>query len=168
MRLCVYAAIIVESNRLDIILSFPPHPTQAGCVFVQGVQAPAIAIMLPVIMRGLQDQRDAIVRRVSLIIENMCAVVADPKEAYPLLPKVLLMAQAALERTSDPEARAVVRRAVLAMQRLAKVLLFPPKSNTHSTVSFFISPWRRGLIIFQGYKRSVYDAIENSSEYYLT
>ena len=52
----------------------------AGCVFVQEVEAAALAITTPILLRGLNGKTD-VKRKCCIIIENMCKLVNDPKEA---------------------------------------------------------------------------------------
>merc|ERR1719284_1626090 len=50
----------------------------AGCIFVQNVETPALAAMLPVLSRGLNDKNEEVKRTCCLIVDNMCKVVEDP------------------------------------------------------------------------------------------
>ena len=75
--------------------------------------------MLPVLIRGLQQNSDKTIRRTCVIIENMCKVVEDPTEAHPLLPKVFPLVTSRLESVSDPDAREVVERAHKQLQTLS-------------------------------------------------
>jgi len=50
----------------------------AGCVFIQNVETPALAIMLPVLTRGLHDKAEKVKRTCRLSVDNMCKVVEDP------------------------------------------------------------------------------------------
>jgi elongation factor 3 len=52
----------------------------ASCVFVQNVDAPALAALIPVMVRGLNSTSDVTVRRTCVIIDNMCKLVDDPRE----------------------------------------------------------------------------------------
>merc|ERR1719183_50616 len=47
----------------------------AGCVFVQNVETPALAVMMPVLTRGLNDKAEEIRRTCCQIVDNMCKVV---------------------------------------------------------------------------------------------
>merc|ERR1712054_278621 len=85
--------------------------TLAGCVFVQNVETPALAVMLPVLSRGLSDKSEPLKRTCCLIVDNMCKVVEDPAALLPLMPRLEPLVKAAVEKISDPEARAVAERA---------------------------------------------------------
>ena len=60
----------------------------AGCVFVQEVEAPALAVLIPVLVRGLNFDKVDVKRKCCIIIENMCKLVEKPREVRPLMPKV--------------------------------------------------------------------------------
>merc|ERR1719262_677990 len=83
----------------------------AGCIFVQNVQTPALASMLPVLSRGLKDKSEEVKRTCCLIVDNMCKVVEDPSEVTPVMPRLEPWVKSAVEGISDPEARAVAEKA---------------------------------------------------------
>merc|ERR1719267_392843 len=92
----------------------------AGCVFVQNVETPALAVMLPVLTRGLNDKAEEIRRTCCQIVDNMCKVVEDPGEIQPLMPKLEPLAKATVEKMSDPEARTVAEKAYKTLQKAAE------------------------------------------------
>merc|ERR1719506_2021441 len=83
----------------------------AGCVFVQNVETPALAVMTPVLTRGLNDKAEEVRRTCCQIVDNMCKVVEDPAEVWPLMAKMEPLVKATMEKMSDPEARSVAERA---------------------------------------------------------
>merc|ERR550514_2102409 len=97
----------------------------AGCVFVQEVEAAALAITTPILLRGLNGKTD-VKRKCCIIIENMCKLVNDPKEVAPLLKDVKPAMAIQIESISDPEARGVAERAY---KELVKVSEQPPVSK---------------------------------------
>ena len=52
----------------------------ASCVFVQNVEAPALAVTMPIILRGLNDKKTATRRLTCVIIDNMCKLIEHPKD----------------------------------------------------------------------------------------
>merc|ERR1712190_82046 len=82
----------------------------AGCIFVQNVEAPALAIMLPVLTRGLHDKSERVKRTCCLIVDNMCKVVEDPAAVLPVMPLLEPLVKRATEAIADPEARSVAER----------------------------------------------------------
>jgi elongation factor 3 len=92
----------------------------AGCVFVQNVETPALAIMLPVLTRGLHDKAEKVKRTCCLIVDNMCKVVEDPAAVLPVMSLLEPLVKAAVEQISDPEARAVAERAYKTLKKSAE------------------------------------------------
>jgi elongation factor 3 len=83
----------------------------AGCIFVQNVQTPALACMLPVLSRGLKDKSEEVQRMCCMIVDNMCKVVEDPAEVLPVMPWLKPLVAGAVDKISDPEARGVAEKA---------------------------------------------------------
>lgn len=91
----------------------------AGCIFVQNVEAPALAATLPVLSRGLNDKREEVKRTCCQIVDNMCKLVEDPAEVLPLMPRLEPLVKAATEKISDPEARSMADKAYKTLQKAA-------------------------------------------------
>jgi len=79
--------------------------------FVQQVDSPTLSILVPVLSRGLAEGKTAIVRKASVIIDNMCKLVENPADAVPFVPKLLPGLDRARNEQSDPECRTVCDRA---------------------------------------------------------
>merc|ERR1719271_929442 len=77
----------------------------AGCIFVQNVETPALAVMLPVLSRGLNDKSEEVKRTCCQIVDNMCKVVEDPAAVVPVMPRLEPLVASAAEKIADPEAR---------------------------------------------------------------
>ena len=92
----------------------------AGCVFVQNVETPTLAIMLPVLTRGLHEKSEKIKRVCCLIVDNMCKVVEDPAAVLPVMQLLEPLVRNVVEQISDPEARSVAGRAYQALKSLRK------------------------------------------------
>jgi elongation factor 3 len=58
----------------------------AGVTFVQSVESPALAMVTPLLIRGLKSAKYATVRQSALIIDNMSRLVDDPIDAAPFMP----------------------------------------------------------------------------------
>jgi elongation factor 3 len=91
----------------------------AGCVFVQEVEAPALAVLLPVLVRGLNHERTDVKRKCCVVIENMCKLVEHPKEVQPLMPGVLPQLTKLKDAISDPEARNMAEKAEAEVKKAA-------------------------------------------------
>lgn len=90
----------------------------AGVTFVQSVQSPALAMVVPLLIRGLRSRLTATRRQSCVIIDNMSKLVDEPLDAYPFLPTLMPALQFAADAMSDPEARSVAERASEQLKRL--------------------------------------------------
>ncbi|KAG2423269.1 hypothetical protein HXX76_015419 [Chlamydomonas incerta] len=91
----------------------------SGTTFVQAVEAPALAVMCPLLIKGLKEET-AIKRKAANIIANMSKLVLVPADADTFLPKLLPRLEAAANETPDPECRAVCGTAVTTVRRVAE------------------------------------------------
>ncbi|KAI9104834.1 armadillo-type protein [Phlyctochytrium arcticum] len=83
----------------------------AATTFVTEVQGPTLAIMVPLLQRGLSERKPAVLRQVCVIIDNMCKLVENPAEAHQFLPPLLPGIDRIIEIQADPELRQVADRA---------------------------------------------------------
>jgi len=109
----------------------------AGVTFVQSVQSPALAMVVPLLIRGLRSKLTATRRQSAVIIDNMSKLVDDPLDAEPFLATLMPTLQTAADAMSDPEARGVAERAFAQLQRLSSdcaELRLLTKKNDKETV----------------------------------
>jgi elongation factor 3 len=90
----------------------------AGVTFVQSVESPALAMVVPLLLRGLREKNTATKRQSAVIINNMSKLVDNPLDAAPFLPLLLPALQTNAESIADPEARDVTEKAVAQLNRL--------------------------------------------------
>ncbi|KAF9972278.1 translational elongation factor EF-1 alpha [Actinomortierella ambigua] len=83
----------------------------AATTFVATVEEPTLAIMCPLLLRGLSDPKPAIQRQTAVIIDNMCKLVENPAHAVQFLPKLLPGLDRIIEIGASPELRSVAERA---------------------------------------------------------
>lgn len=91
----------------------------AATTFVTTVEAPSLAIMAPILHRGLSETSQAILRQAAVIIDNMCKLVEDPAHTEQFLPKLLPGLNRVIETAADPELRNVTTRARTTLVRVA-------------------------------------------------
>merc|ERR1719265_1298767 len=103
----------------------------AGCIFVQNVQTPALACMLPVLSRVLKDKSEEVQRMCCMIVDNMCKVVEDPAEVLPVMPWLKPLVAGAVDKISDPEARGVAEKDILK--------LLKESGNPEDDISSYVS-----------------------------
>lgn len=92
----------------------------AGCIFVQNVEAPALAVITPVLVRGLNERTEATKRRCCVIVDNMCKLIDDPREGTPLMAEVRSLVFKATECISDPDARELSMKANHSISKIAE------------------------------------------------
>jgi elongation factor 3 len=91
----------------------------AGVTFVQSVQSPALAMVVPLLIRGLRSKLTATRRQSAVIIDNMSKLVDDPIDAAPFLPTLMPALEFAADAMSDPEARKVAENASKQLNKLS-------------------------------------------------
>ena len=84
--------------------------------FVNVVDAPSLALIVPVLSRGLRDRRADLKKKAAKIAGNMCALVADPKDMSPYVPLLLPDIQKSLI-DPIPEVRATAASALASLIR---------------------------------------------------
>jgi elongation factor 3 len=90
----------------------------AGVTFVQSVESAALAMIVPLLLRGLREKSIATKRQSAVIINNVSKLVDNPVEAAPFLPLLLPALETNATSISDPEARGVTEKAVEQLLRL--------------------------------------------------
>jgi elongation factor 3 len=86
--------------------------------FVQEVDSGTLALMVPLLSRGLRERQTPIKRKSALIVDNMCKLVDDPEAAAPFLPVLLPALEHVHDTVADPECRGVVLKAVETLKRI--------------------------------------------------
>ncbi|KAK4188471.1 putative fungal-specific cytosolic translation elongation factor 3 [Podospora australis] len=89
--------------------------------FVTEVQEPTLALMVPLLDRGLNERETAIKRKAAVIVDNMCKLVDDPNIVAPFLPKMMPALQKNYENLADPEAREKTKQALDTLTRVGNV-----------------------------------------------
>lgn len=90
----------------------------AGVAFVQSVESPALAMVVPLLLRGLRVKETATKRQSAVIIENMSKLVDEPTDAAPFLPLLMPALEKAAATIANPEARGIADRAYAQLLRL--------------------------------------------------
>ncbi|KAK3317986.1 armadillo-type protein [Apodospora peruviana] len=89
--------------------------------FVTEVQEPTLALMVPLLDRGLGERDTAIKRKSAVIVDNMCKLVDDPNIVAPFLPKMMPGLQKNYDNLADPEAREKTKQALDTLIRVGNV-----------------------------------------------
>ncbi|KIW73595.1 hypothetical protein PV04_01699 [Phialophora macrospora] len=100
--------------------------------FVTDVHEPTLAIMVPLLERGLAERDTAIKRKSAVIVDNMCKLVEDPQIVAAFLPKLMPALIKNYENMADPEAREKTKQGLDTLKRVGAVKedgSFPKISN---------------------------------------
>ncbi|KAF2198105.1 ARM repeat-containing protein [Delitschia confertaspora ATCC 74209] len=89
--------------------------------FVTDVHEPTLAIMVPLLERGLVERETAIKRKSAVIVDNMCKLVEDPQIVAAFLPKLMPALEKNYDTLADPEAREKTRQALDTLIRVGDV-----------------------------------------------
>ncbi|KAG9237401.1 putative elongation factor 3 [Amylocarpus encephaloides] len=90
--------------------------------FVTDVHEPTLAIMVPLLDRGLSERETAIKRKSAVIVDNMCKLVEDPNIVASFLPKLMPGLTKNFENLADPEAREKTRQGLDTLIRVGAVV----------------------------------------------
>lgn len=84
----------------------------ASCVFVQNVEASTLAVLNPLLRRGLRSPTNEIKRKSCVILDNICKLVDDPREIHRFAIEILPPLRNVAENVSHPEVRDMANRAL--------------------------------------------------------
>merc|ERR1719359_1899938 len=90
--------------------------------FVTDVHEPTLAIMVPLLERGLKERETPIKRKSAVIIDNMCKLVEDPNIVASFLPKLMPQLTTNYENMADPEAREKTKQGLDTLIRVGAVV----------------------------------------------
>jgi elongation factor 3 len=90
--------------------------------FVTDVHEPTLAIMVPLLERGLVERETAIKRKSAVIVDNMCKLVEDPNIVASFLPKLMPALEKNYETLADPEAREKTKQGLDTLIRVGNVV----------------------------------------------
>ncbi|PQE20592.1 elongation factor 3 protein [Rutstroemia sp. NJR-2017a BBW] len=89
--------------------------------FVTDVHEPTLAIMVPLLDRGLNERDTAIKRKSAVIVDNMCKLVEDPNIVAAFLPKLMPGLNKNYDNLADPEAREKTKQGLDTLKRVGAV-----------------------------------------------
>lgn len=105
--------------------------------FVQTVGPSTLAIMVPLLVRALNERATPIKRKTAVIIDNMCKLVEYPADMILFMPFLEPALKKTKENMADPEARAVCEKAYNTLVKAAGgqvVTEVPPKPTADRAV----------------------------------
>jgi len=89
--------------------------------FVTDVHEPTLAIMVPLLERGLAERDTPIKRKSAVIVDNMCKLVEDPQIVAAFLPKLMPALKKNYDNLADPEAREKTKQGLDTLKRVGAV-----------------------------------------------
>jgi len=95
----------------------------ASTIFVQKVESPALAIVEPLLIRGIKENKIAMKRKVASIVDNMLVLIDNPCEGSPFIERVLPGLEKAADNITDMEAKGVIDKALKSLKDIEKQLL---------------------------------------------
>ncbi|GAC75832.1 protein containing adaptin N-terminal region [Moesziomyces antarcticus T-34] len=129
-KLCVLISNKDIERFIPALINSLIHPVEevpktiqllSATTFVQEVDSATLALMVPLLSRGLNERPTATKRKVAVIIDNMTKLVDNERTVRPFLGK-LLPGLIKIESTlADPEARGVVQRAIKTLREVGNV-----------------------------------------------
>jgi elongation factor 3 len=93
----------------------------AEVVFVQQVEASALAAVVPVLVKGLRSRIMKTQRQTCVIAANMCRLVSSVADVHAVAPQLLPLLKRVSEDAADPDVRAVAGRAYASLENVAEV-----------------------------------------------
>lgn len=116
-------------NVIPVVIETISKPAQtsegihalSATTFVQAVDESVLSMLVPLLQRGLVERSTPIKRMSAVIIGNMVKLVMEPKQAAPLLPKLLPGVKKLAAEVSDPECRNVANKCLEVMLNAAGV-----------------------------------------------
>ncbi|KAK3828552.1 MAG: P-loop containing nucleoside triphosphate hydrolase protein [Benniella sp.] len=106
----------------------------SATTFVADMNGPALAIMVPLLVRAMNERSAHIQRQTSIIIDNLCKLVKDPAEAGQFLPDLLPGLERIIDIAAVPEIRALATAAKNTLIKAGGATKADPATQTGSIV----------------------------------
>lgn len=87
-----------------------------ACEFMHSIDAPSLALLVPVLQRGLKDRSADVKRKAALITGNTCTMISEAKDLVPYLTAILPGLKATCI-DPIPDVRATAAKALAALVR---------------------------------------------------
>ncbi|WFD35275.1 [NU+] prion formation protein 1 [Malassezia cuniculi] len=84
----------------------------SSTTFVAEVTGPALAVMVPLLSRALNERSQTVQRQSVIIVDNLCKLVRNPHTAAQFLPELYPQVKRIMEGASFPEVRDHARSAI--------------------------------------------------------
>lgn len=119
LRVCNVGGNPDITRHLKDLCDCMAHPEKVPAViekisattFVADMHGPALAIMVPLLVRAFNERSAHVQRQTTIIVDNLCKLVKDPAEAGQFLPDLLPGLERIIEIAAAPEIRALATAA---------------------------------------------------------
>ncbi|KAF9169641.1 hypothetical protein BGX21_008168 [Mortierella sp. AD011] len=119
LRICNVGGNPDITRHLKDLCDCMAHPEKVPAVmeklsattFVADMHGPALAIMVPLLVRALNERSAHVQRQTTIIVDNLCKLVKDPAEAGQFLPDLLPGLERIIDVAAAPEIRALATAA---------------------------------------------------------
>ncbi|KAG0346747.1 hypothetical protein BG004_000947 [Podila humilis] len=106
----------------------------SATTFVADMNGPALAIMVPLLVRALNERGAHIQRQTTIIVDNLCKLVKDPAEAGQFLPVLLPGLERIIDIAAVPEIRALATAAKNTLIKAGGATKVDPAAQADSIV----------------------------------
>ena len=89
--------------------------------FVNQVEKSTLAVIVPILNRGLKDRASKIRRKCCVVIDNMCKLVNDSRDVKPFEDKLLPYIISERDNASQPEVREMAGKATTTLENALKM-----------------------------------------------
>ncbi|KAJ2962338.1 hypothetical protein NQZ79_g2466 [Umbelopsis isabellina] len=119
MKICSVGGNADIHKHLKDLVNCMANPNKVGqtieklsaTTFVAEVDGPCLAIMVPLLVRALNERSTTTLRQTVVVIDNLCKLVKDPKTAAQFLPQLYPGVDHQAETAAFPEIRALATAA---------------------------------------------------------
>ncbi|KAK0540407.1 [NU+] prion formation protein 1 [Tilletia horrida] len=94
----------------------------SGTTFVADVTGPALAVMVPLLARALNERSQTVQRQTVIVVDNLCKLVRDPHQASRFLPVLTPGVERVEAGASFPEVRELALAAVKTLKEATKAV----------------------------------------------
>lgn len=89
----------------------------SSTTFVAEVTGPALAVMVPLLVRALNERSQTVQRQTVIVVDNLCKLVRDPHEASKFLPALTPGVERVEKGASFPEVRDHAKAALTTLNK---------------------------------------------------
>ncbi|KAF9164517.1 hypothetical protein DFQ26_001369 [Actinomortierella ambigua] len=142
LRVCNVGGNPDIARHLKDLVDCMAHPDKvpevmqklSATTFVADMNGPALAIMVPLLVRALNERSAHVQRQTAVIVDNLCTLVKDPAEAGQFLPDLLPGLERIIDIASMPEIRSLATAAKNTLIKAGGATKVDPATQQNSIV----------------------------------